>query len=353
MALKSECGRHSVCVSNSHVSSPHREPDYHNWRISLIVDITASRTGISVEAESKCACKVQPTLNTHGSRGARHVGSSPELSEVSKEHRSAHKMLMHFFELYFKRVAATRLKYLFRRIQAEPIPVDPPAEDDMDRSTQVPRHTPGRSSNEVSSSNIKDATMSGFDVVVAVSQLSINAQILRMFNMHESALRWVQGDSESFNIEVKAVTVRLLDFEEVQEDTVTDATMSVKAPAAAPYAIITVHVARATLKEIFKVTAGELVSEPMCVFYLSVCLCRPLMLPRSDELHVLQDCQLAFEVEVKSEDPKVKSDARSHPDTPHGDGDDPKTPASGEDYNLRRIYLDLKSAYIRFAFIVS
>ncbi|KAI1790120.1 hypothetical protein LXA43DRAFT_521299 [Ganoderma leucocontextum] len=297
------------------------EPDYRDWVIALIIDISASKTGIGIRPAS-----------------ARHTAEFTEYHEVREEHASACEVLTRFFvERYFKLVAATRLKYLFRRIHAEHLDVSSSGVD-IDGSWWMLERTSGFSA-RILSSNVKQTTMEGFDVVIAVSQTSINAQILRLFKTHQST-RWTQG--ESYDIEIKAVTVRLLGLEEAPEmdetpaaevsrdsddESTLDGTTPTKGPTRVSRAIVTIHVTEATLQEIF---TAKLVLEPTA------------------EPHTIRDCQLAFEVEVRDCDhwdlEHTDYDTRPYPDPPTKDGDGIKRQ---EDYVLRHIYLDLRNA--RFA----
>ena len=45
-----------------HVVQSHREePDYRDWVIAVIIDISASKTGISIRPSSECDPKFRPT----------------------------------------------------------------------------------------------------------------------------------------------------------------------------------------------------------------------------------------------------------------------------------------------------
>ncbi|PIL22599.1 hypothetical protein GSI_15288 [Ganoderma sinense ZZ0214-1] len=290
------------------------EPDYQDWVIAVIIDISASKTGISVRPAS-----------------ARYSEEFTHYGGVRDEHDVASKLLTTFFvERYFQLMAATRLKHLFRRIQTEYLNVDSSSLD-IDGSWWMLERNAGLGA-RILNSNVKDTRMEGFDVVIAVSQMSINSQILRVFKTYHE-MRWAQDQDLGYHIEIKAVTVCLVNSEEASEtdeisatggsvdsddEATLDGTTATHSRNSISCAIVTVHVTEAVLQTM--VTAN-------------------LNLTRTDEPYTFQDCQLAYEVNVrdcvhrKLEHPV--HGARPYPDPP---------PQAEADYDLRHIYLDLRTA---------
>ncbi|KAM5535089.1 hypothetical protein V8D89_011317 [Ganoderma adspersum] len=293
------------------------DPDYQDWVIAVIIDISASKAGIAIRPAS-----------------ARHSAESTDYHGASDEHQSACKVLTDFFiERYFRLMAATRLKHLFRRIQAEHIDVSA-SNVDVDGSWWMLERNSGLGS-RILSSNIKDTKMEGFDVVIAVSQMSINSQILRVFKMYHE-MRWAQDQSMGYHMEIKAVTVRLLNSAEEtdailaaeasgeSDDEVTlDGTTTTNSRDHISRAIVMIHVTEAELQTM--VTAN-------------------LEMEQVDTLYPFHDCQLAFEVDIKDcahrdlEHPT--HGVRPYPDLLPVEGEAIKR----QDYALRHIYLDLRTA---------
>lgn len=171
-------------------------------------------------------------------------------------------------------MAATRLKHLFRRIQAEHLDVSA-SSIDTDGSWWTLERNSGLGS-RILSSNVKDTRMEGFDVVIAVSQMSINSQILRVFKMYHE-MRWAQDQLMGYHMEIKAVTVRLLNSVEEtdaipaaeasgeSDDEVTlDGTTATNSKDHVSRAIVTIHITEAELQTM---VTTNLEMEQGCVFY--------------------------------------------------------------------------------------
>ena len=127
-------------------------------------------------------------------------------------------------------MAGTRLQHLIRSVREELIVSRTTVDSDgswwmLERDSKF--------GSTALDSTIRHTKMHGFDVVVAISQTSINAQLRTRLSRIQELLRW---ESSNCLIEVKSVSVRLLYLD---EPLLSDSERS--------RAIVTVHVAEGSL----------------------------------------------------------------------------------------------------------
>ncbi|KAI1790119.1 hypothetical protein LXA43DRAFT_891537 [Ganoderma leucocontextum] len=267
------------------------EVDYgdEEWVIALVVDVTTSSTEMSILADS-----------------ARYVSRFSKYPDITEEHVAARDLLVTFFvEQYFKLVAGTRLQHLVRNVRDEQYVSRSTLDADgswwmLERDSKF-----GSSALD---NTIRHTKMHGFDVVIAISQTSINTQLRSRLSRIRELLRWERSDC---CIEVKSVSVRLLYLDQSlgPSGIVSDAERS--------RAILTVHVSEGTLT--------SLVNN-----YLE-------LIPQ-DQSYRFGECRLAFEVTLREyehqdlHNPNYSPKPYSYPTFGH------------DDYLLHHIYLDLENA---------
>ena len=212
---------------------------------------------------------------SEGARFASEYSRHSAFSEV--DHERAYSLLVDFFvERYFKLVAATRLQYLFHRIREDyALTRGPTIDNDGSWWTLEQDY---RSSINALAATIKHTKMEGFDIVVAISQSSINSQFLRLFRSDESS-RWIHVRN-SFRVEVKTMSVQLLDSkpsqgarltedvadysdDEDDDETVGDEEFDPKPKSSPRRAIVTVHILEGTLHWVLD--ENKLDPSPWCV----------------------------------------------------------------------------------------
>ncbi|TBU62384.1 hypothetical protein BD310DRAFT_974549 [Dichomitus squalens] len=262
------------------------EADYgdEDWTIALVVDVTASSTGMTIRADT-----------------ARYASRFSNYSDVSEEHIAARDMLITFFvEQYFKLVAGTRLQHLIRSVRNEVIVTRSTVDSDgswwmLERDSKF--------GSTALDSTIRHTKMHGFDVVVAISQTSINAQLRTRLSRIQELLRWERSDCL---IEIKSVSVRLVYLD---EPLLTESERS--------RAIVTVHVSEGSLMSLVN---------------------NRLELMPQDQPYRFGECRLAFEVNLRS---------REHSQL-HNPNYSPKPYSyplyEPTDYALHHIYLNLEHA---------
>ncbi|RPD77747.1 hypothetical protein L226DRAFT_330981 [Lentinus tigrinus ALCF2SS1-7] len=167
-------------------------PDYNDWTIAVVVKVTASAAGVQIDAASgRCSFRYSQ------------FSTAPR-----SEHEQARRALIAFFsEQYVNIVGNTRLRYLVYRLREEHIRVGWGAVEESDGSWwMLERNTHfGRAT--ILDSTIRETKMCGFDVVVAISQNSINMHLRNGIQaIRDFFPRW---ESENLVIDVKSVTVRL------------------------------------------------------------------------------------------------------------------------------------------------
>ncbi|TBU62382.1 hypothetical protein BD310DRAFT_989173 [Dichomitus squalens] len=297
--------------------------DYTGWEIALIIDISATKTDLRIKPDN--------------ARFTSEYSKHSNFTEV--DHERAYNLLVDFFvERYFKLVAATRLQYLFHRIREEYSLIRSPTIDNDGSWWTLEQDY--RSSISALAATIKHTKMEGFDIVVAISQSSINSQFLRLFRSDEFS-RWVRA--EKFRVEVKTMSVQLLDSQRSQggsvaeddysddddgddEQTVGDEDFEPKARPPSRHAIVTVHVLEGTL--------GWLLDENN----LDISPCTP---------YAFGECQLAFEVALLEREVAQESSQAKHCPRAYEYPAEPVSEASkkfDDTYTLRHIYLDLANA---------
>lgn len=123
-------------------------------------------------------------------------------------HTEAHKEFVKFFvSQYTKLLAQAQLQYLFRRLREEYVFSN--KIDAADGSWWMLEHS-SRFGVSALDSTIRHTDMCGFDLVIAISQTSINNQIRARFSnpiIRDALARW---ESEGIVVEVKSVTVSFL-----------------------------------------------------------------------------------------------------------------------------------------------
>ena len=123
----------------------------------------------------------------------------------SPEHGEAFDALIALFvDQYIKFIAKTTLQYLFHRLRDENLRVT--SKQEADGSWWMLERDARFGANALDST-IRHTKMHGFDIVIAISQTSLNTQFrARLSRVHELA-RW---ESEAFVVEVKNISVRLV-----------------------------------------------------------------------------------------------------------------------------------------------
>ncbi len=126
------------------------------------------------------------------------------------EHEQARRALVAFFsEQYINIVGKSRLRYLFYRLQEEHIRAGWGAFEESDGSWWMLERNVRFGRATILDSTIRETKMCGFDVVVAVSQNSINMHLRNGIQaIRDFFPRW---ESEDLVMDVKSVTVRLRD----------------------------------------------------------------------------------------------------------------------------------------------
>ncbi|KAM5534949.1 hypothetical protein V8D89_011322 [Ganoderma adspersum] len=159
--------------------------DCGNWTIGLSVDIFASKAAIIIRPAS---ARHSPGFTKDPKDG----------KDVDEEKRG---VLTHFFiERYFKLIAATHLKYLFRRIEAEYIDVSPSGGVDFDGSWWMLERSSDFGT-RVDSSHIADTTMKNFDVIIAAPMSNLDGDLLFELRPFRTASKAPERNSTSTGID--------------------------------------------------------------------------------------------------------------------------------------------------------
>ena len=179
----------------------------------MVVKVTASAAGVRIDAAStyySCRAKTCRHLCADVARtGGRCSFRYSQFTTAPRaEHEQARRALIAFFsEQYVNIVGRTRLQYLFYRLREEHLRVGWGAYEESDGSWwMLERNTRfGRAT--ILDSTIRETKMYGFDVVVAISQNSINMHLRNGIQaIRDFFPRW---ESEHLVMDVKSVTVRL------------------------------------------------------------------------------------------------------------------------------------------------
>ncbi|TFK91957.1 hypothetical protein K466DRAFT_650737 [Polyporus arcularius HHB13444] len=169
-------------------------PDYIDWTIAVVVKVTANAAAVRVDASSgRCSFRY-----------------SQFTTAPKPEHIEARRALIAFFsEQYINIVGRSRLQYLFYRLQEEHIRAGWGAFEESDGSWWMLERNARFGRATILDSTIRETKMCGFDVVVAVSQNSINMHLRNGLQaIRDFFPRW---ESEDLVMDVKSVTVRLRD----------------------------------------------------------------------------------------------------------------------------------------------
>ncbi|TBU53639.1 hypothetical protein BD310DRAFT_980934 [Dichomitus squalens] len=163
------------------------------WVIALIVDVQATKDSLRIIAET-----------------ARYSEEFSEITGLNEEHKDAYSDLTEFFvRRYIKLIASRRIAYRFR----DDYSVISTAGFDDGSWWMLERES--GTSLSVFSSTIKHTRMEGFDVVIAISQTTINSQFTQLFKGYHSELS--VRDQLHYKVEVKTITVQLLQPKGFQE----------------------------------------------------------------------------------------------------------------------------------------
>ena len=185
-----------------------RDADYNGWVVAILIDVDVSDVGVAIETTSK-----HPEYDIFASRsppsliGARYASRYSIYSpEPRAEHVEAHKQLVEFFvSQYIKLIGRTKLRYLFQRLREEHLFLSRPVE--ADGSWWMLEHSM-RHGTSALDGTIRHTSMCGFDLVIAVSQTSINNQFRSRFSRtRDELVRW---EAEGVVAEVKTITVALM-----------------------------------------------------------------------------------------------------------------------------------------------
>ena len=228
------------------------------WVIALVVDVTTSSTEMSILADSMFLNLWSVNglkFMTCPPLGARYVARFSRYSEVLEEHVAARDLLITFFvEQYFKLVAGTRLQHLVLNVRDEQYISQSSLDADgswwmLERDSKFGSST--------LDNTIRHTKMHGFDIVIAISQTSINTQLRSRLSRIRELMRWERSDCF---IEVKSVSVSLLYLDESL-----DSNGGIMLDSERSRAIVTVHVSEGTLMSLVN-NYLELV--PQCVMRL-------------------------------------------------------------------------------------
>ncbi|RPD62453.1 hypothetical protein L226DRAFT_482501 [Lentinus tigrinus ALCF2SS1-7] len=169
-------------------------PDYTGWTIAVIVNVTSTPGGVKLELETG-RCSV-------------HYSTFDPVPMLA--HEQALMALIEFFnEQYLNIVGKTRLQYLFYRLRDDQIRVGGwSTTPDSDGSWWMLERGSGSGGSSVLDTTIRHTNMYGFDVVFAISQMSINMQLRA--GLSGKSMIFPRWDRSGFVIEVKSVNVRLL-----------------------------------------------------------------------------------------------------------------------------------------------
>ena len=122
---------------------------------------------------------------------------------LQDRHREAYYDLAEFFvKRYIKLFASRRIAYRFR----DDYSVIRMAGLDDGSWWMLERESGG--SLDMFSSTVKHTRMEGFDVVIAISQVSINSQFTQLFKFYQTHLS--QQNEDEYEIQIKTITVQLL-----------------------------------------------------------------------------------------------------------------------------------------------